>query len=206
LDHLPVFLNVKGQRALVVGNGTLAARKADLLIRAGCDLTVIAPEPNGDLAHLLQQDNIRHSTGRLGASDLEDCVIAFGASADEEINQELHSLAKAAGIPVNVSDNPALCDFVMPALVDRSPLLIAIGSGGTTPLLTRMLKARFETSIPASYGRLAEFAGEYRDQVKQSIPDMTRRRRFWETMIDGPIAEHLFSGQDRDRWRQATAR
>jgi len=198
LDHLPVFLNVKGQRALVVGNGTLAARKADLLLRAGCDLTVVAPEPNGDLAHFLQQEKVRHKTGRLGADDLDDCVIAFGASADDAINQALYDLAKAARIPVNVSDNSALCDFVMPALVDRSPLLIAIGSGGTTPLLTRMLKARFETSIPASYGRLAEFAGEYRDQVKQSVPDMTRRRRFWETMIDGPIAEHLFSGQESE--------
>ncbi|RLA35444.1 MAG: uroporphyrinogen-III C-methyltransferase [Gammaproteobacteria bacterium] len=198
MDHLPVFLNVKGQRALVVGNGTLAARKADLLLRAGCDLTVVAPEPNGDLAHLLQQEKVRHKTGRLGADDLDDCVIAFGASVDDAINQELYDLAKAARIPVNVSDNPTLCDFVMPALVDRSPLLIAIGSGGTTPLLTRMLKARFETSIPASYGRLAEFAGEYRDQVKESLPDMTRRRRFWETMIDGPIAEHLFSGQESE--------
>ncbi|RLA32025.1 MAG: siroheme synthase, partial [Gammaproteobacteria bacterium] len=150
MDHLPVFLNVKGQRALVVGNGTLAARKADLLLRAGCDLTVVAPEPNSDLAHLLQQEKVRHKTGRLGADDLDDCVIAFGASADDVINQELYDLAKAARIPVNVSDNPTLCDFVMPALVDRSPLLIAIGSGGTTPLLTRMLKARFETSIPAS--------------------------------------------------------
>ncbi len=198
MDHLPIYLNVKGQRALVVGNGTLAARKADLLLRAGCNLTVIAPEPNGDLAHLLQDQQVRHKTGRLRADDLDDCVVAFGASSDSATNQQLYDLAKAAGVPVNVSDNPALCDFVMPALLDRSPLLIAIGSGGTTPLLTRMLKARFESSIPAAYGRLAEFAGEYRDQVKESIPDTNRRRRFWETMIDGPIAEHLFSGQESE--------
>ena len=198
MDHLPVFLNVKGQRALVVGNGTLAARRADLLLRAGSDLTVIAPEPNGDLAQLLREGKVRHKTGLLVADDLDDCVVAFGASSDDKINQALYHLAKAAGIPVNVSDTPALCDFVMPAIVDRSPLLIAISSGGTTPLLTRMLKARFETSIPAAYGRLAEFSGEYRDQVKESIPEMTRRRRFWETMIDGPIAEHLFSGQEAE--------
>jgi uroporphyrin-III C-methyltransferase/precorrin-2 dehydrogenase/sirohydrochlorin ferrochelatase len=198
LDHLPIFLNVKGQRALVVGNGTLAARKADLLLRAGCDLTVIAPEPDGDLARLLQEEQVRHKTGHLRADDLDDCVVAFGASSDTATNQELYDLAKAARIPVNVSDNPALCDFVMPALLDRSPLLIAIGSGGTTPLLTRMLKARLETSIPAAYGRLAEFAGEYRDQVKETFPDMNQRRRFWETMIDGPIAEHLFSGQETE--------
>ncbi len=181
---------------MVVGDGTLAARKADLLLRAGCDLTVIAPAPNKDLARLLQEQQITHKTGDLGADDLDDCVIAFGASADTAVNQKLHSLAHAAGIPVNISDNPELCDFIMPALVDRSPLLVAIGSGGTSPLLTRMLKARFETTIPAAYGRVAEFAGKYRQRVKDSIPNMTRRRRFWETMIAGPIAEHLFSGQE----------
>ena len=196
MDHLPIFLNVKGQRALVVGEGTLAARKADLLVRAGCDLTVIAPTPNKDLARLLREQQITHKTGDLVADDLDGCVIAFGAASDTAVNRKLHGLATAASIPVNISDDPELCDFIMPALVDRSPVLIAIGSGGTSPLLTRMLKARFETTIPAAYGRVAEFAGQYRQRVKDSIPNMTRRRRFWETMIAGPVAEHLFSGQE----------
>ena len=187
---------MKGQRALVVGDGTMAARKADLLLRAGCNLTVIAQSPNDDLARLLQERDITHKTGDLVADDLDGCVIAFGASSDAATNEKLHSLAGKAGVPVNTSDNPDLCDFIMPALVDRSPVLLAIGSGGTSPLLTRMLKARFETSIPAAYGRVAEFAGEYRERVKDAIPDLTKRRCFWETMIDGPIAEHLFSSQE----------
>ena len=196
MDHLPIFLNVKGRRALVVGGGTLAARKADLLVRAGAEITVLATTMNDDMTRLVEEHHIDHKTHQLSESDLDGCVVAFGASDDNEVNQNLHNLASAARVPVNVSDNPDLCDFVMPALVDRSPLLVAIGSGGTSPLLTRMLKARFETDIPAAYGRLAEFAGEYRDRVKDSIPDMTRRRRFWETMIAGPIAEHLFSAQE----------
>jgi len=196
LDHLPIFLNVKGRRALVAGGGTLAARKADLLVRAGCDLTIVAPTLNDDMARLVQENEIKYKTDELSEDDLAGCVVVFGASEDDQTNQELRDLATAAGVPVNVSDDPDRCDFIMPSLVDRSPLLIAIGSGGTSPLLTRMLKARFETDIPAAYGRLAEFAGEYRDRVKDSIPDMTRRRRFWETMIAGPIAEHLFSAQE----------
>jgi uroporphyrin-III C-methyltransferase/precorrin-2 dehydrogenase/sirohydrochlorin ferrochelatase len=96
---------------------------------------------------------------------------------------------------VNVADNAENCDFTMPAVVDRTPLLIAISTGGSSPLLTRMLKARFETTIPAAYGRLAEFAGSYRDRIKAMVPDLTRRRRFWESMISGPVAEHLFSSQ-----------
>ena len=196
MDHLPVFLNIKGKPVLVVGGGKLAARKADLLLRAGCRLTVIAPDPNEDLDRLMQKYPVRHKTDELCEDDVRGCVLAFGASPDGAINQRLHDLAAAAGIPVNISDNTELSDFIMPALVDRSPLLIAIGSSGAAPLLTRMLKARFETDIPAAYGRLAEFAGSYRGRVKDAIPDITRRRRFWETMIAGPVAEHLFSGQE----------
>jgi len=196
VDHLPIFLNVKGRRALVVGGGTMAARKADLLVRARCDLTVVAETLNDDMARLVQENGVKHKTGELNADDIDGCVVVFGASKDDAINQELCDLAHAAGIPVNISDDPDRCDFIMPSLVDRSPLLVAIGSGGTSPLLTRMLKSRFETTIPAAYGRLAEFAGTYRDRVKDAIPDLTRRRRFWETMIAGPIAEHLFSAHE----------
>jgi uroporphyrin-III C-methyltransferase/precorrin-2 dehydrogenase/sirohydrochlorin ferrochelatase len=148
------------------------------------------------MARLVRENGVKQKTGALSADDIDSCIVAFGASEDDAINQELCDLAHAAGVPVNISDDTDRCDFIMPSLVDRSPLLVAIGSGGTSPLLTRMLKARFETSIPAAYGRLAEFAGEYRDRVKAAIPNMTRRRRFWETMIDGPIAEHLFSARE----------
>jgi uroporphyrin-III C-methyltransferase/precorrin-2 dehydrogenase/sirohydrochlorin ferrochelatase len=196
LDYLPIFLNVKGRRALIVGGGTMAARKADLLVRADCDITVVATTLNDDLAHMVKEHQLKHKTGELSADDVDGCVVAFGSSEDEAVIQRLCELAKAAGVPVNISDSPDHCDFIMPALVDRSPLQVAVGSGGTSPLLTRILKARFETTIPAAYGRLAEFAGSYRQRVKDALPDMTRRLRFWETMIAGPIAEHLFSAQE----------
>jgi uroporphyrin-III C-methyltransferase/precorrin-2 dehydrogenase/sirohydrochlorin ferrochelatase len=195
MDHLPIFLNVKGTRSLVVGGGFLAARKADLLLRAGCKLTVLAPTLGEELAHLAQTQDFEHKMGELSAEDLAGCKVVFGCSRDKAINRKLCELAEAAGILVNITDDPGSCDFIMPAIVDRSPLLVAIASSGTSPLLTRMLRARFETDIPAAYGRLAEFAGSYRDRIKKSIPNGTRRRRFWETMIAGPVAEHIFSGQ-----------
>jgi uroporphyrin-III C-methyltransferase/precorrin-2 dehydrogenase/sirohydrochlorin ferrochelatase len=195
MDHLPIFLNVRGTRSLVVGDGFLAARKADLLLRAGCKLTVIAPTLGDELAHLAQRHDFDHKTGELTAQDLAGCKVVFGCSRDQAINRKLCDLAEAAGILVNITDDPGSCDFIMPAIVDRSPLLVAIASSGTSPLLTRMLRARFESDIPAAYGRLAEFAGSYRDRIKKSIPNGTRRRRFWETMIAGPVAEHIFSGQ-----------
>ncbi len=195
MDHLPIFLNVKGTPSLVVGGGFLAARKADLLLRAGCKLTVLAPSLGDELAHLADTHDFIHKTSELSAEDLAGCQVVFGCSHDSAINQKLCDLAAAAGILVNVTDKPDNCDFIMPAVLDRSPLLVAIASGGTSPLLTRMLRARFETTIPAAYGRLAEFAGSYRDRIKVLIPNMNQRRRFWESMISGPVAEHLFSGQ-----------
>jgi len=195
MDHLPVFLNLKNARALVVGNGTIAARKADLLLRAGCSLTVIAPELSEELVALTDNYSFEHKTTDLSADDLKGCVVVFGCCKDDAVNQKLYDLATEAGILVNVSDNTEKCSFIMPAVVDRTPLLIAISSGGTSPLLIRSLKAHFETTIPAAYGRLAEFAGSYRDRIKNLIPNLTRRRRFWENMISGPVAEHVFSSQ-----------
>jgi uroporphyrin-III C-methyltransferase/precorrin-2 dehydrogenase/sirohydrochlorin ferrochelatase len=195
MQHLPIFLNVQGKRTLIVGSGVAAARKADLLLRAGSDLKVVTPELGDELSHLAETFEFRHQATPLKAEDLEGCMIAFGCAEDDSLNQELRELAASKGIMVNVTDKTEDCDFIMPAVVDRTPLLIAISSGGTSPLLVRMLKARFETTIPAAYGKLAEFAGNYRDRIKTLIPNMTRRRRFWESMVSGPVAEHLFSSQ-----------
>ncbi len=195
MDHLPIFLDLNGKRVLLVGGGTIAARKADLLLRAGADLTVIAPVIDDELATLARDHEFTHKSGALTTDDVAASVIAFGCSPDDSVNMRLCEIAASVGVPVNVSDRTEHCDFIMPAIVDRSPLLIAISSGGTSPLLVRMLKARFETTIPAAYGRLAEFAGSYRDRIKAKVPNLIRRRRFWEAMVSGPVAEHLFSNQ-----------
>jgi len=195
MEHLPIFLDLNGKRTLIVGGGVIAARKADLLLRAGSEVTIVAPELGDELILLKETHAFNHKAGCLTAEDLNGCVVAFGTAEDDSLNDELCELAATAGILVNVSDKTESCDFIMPAIVDRTPLLVAISSGGTSPLMVRMLNARFETTIPAAYGRLAEFAGSYRDRIKELIPNLTRRRRFWEAMVSGPVAEHLFSNQ-----------
>jgi uroporphyrin-III C-methyltransferase/precorrin-2 dehydrogenase/sirohydrochlorin ferrochelatase len=164
-------------------------------LRAGSEVTIVAPELGDELKMLNETHAFNHKVEKLIAEDLNGCVVAFGTAEDDRLNDDLCELAASAGILVNVSDKTESCDFIMPAIVDRTPLLVAISSGGTSPLLVRMLKARFETTIPAAYGRLAEFAGSYRDRIKELIPNLTRRRRFWEAMVSGPVAEHLFSNQ-----------
>ena len=196
MNNLPLFFAMQDRRVVIAGGRLAAARKADLMVRAGCAVTIVAPSLNEDLTMLAEKGRLVHKTEPLAAVDLEGCVIAVGASEDGAINEHLHELAKAAGIPVNIVDRPDLCDFIMPAVVDRSPLLIAVSSGGAAPLLTRILKARFETLIPSAYGRLARFAGDYRDRVRDTLPRAAVRLRFWERLFDGPIAEQLFSGQE----------
>jgi uroporphyrin-III C-methyltransferase/precorrin-2 dehydrogenase/sirohydrochlorin ferrochelatase len=198
MDLLPVFQDVKGRPALVVGGGTAAARKAELVSRAGASLTVIAPELGDDMARLVAERGIVHRTGDVGPADLEGCALAFGASDDMALNERVHELAVAAGVPVNVVDRPELCQFIMPAILDRDGVVVAVSSGGDAPLLTRMMKARFETLVPAAYGRLARFGGAWRDRVKAAITDGDLRRRFWENVFEGPVAELVFSGRESE--------
>ncbi len=198
MDLLPVFQDVKGRSVLVVGGGTAAARKAELVSRAGASVTVIAPELGDDMARLAAERGLAHRSGEVSAADLEGCALAFAASEDKALNERVHALAVAAGVPINVVDRPELCQFIMPAILDRDGVVVAVSSGGDAPLLTRMMKARFETLVPAAYGRLARFGGAWRDRVKAAIADGDLRRRFWEKVFEGPVAELVFSGRESE--------
>ncbi len=197
MDYLPVFMNMAGRRALVAGGSLRAARKIELLLRAGAQVVVVAPELENELADLAKHGGFDHHPGPLTADALAGCSLAYGASDDEAVNRQLHDLAAAAGIPVNIVDQPTLCSFIMPAVIDRSPLMVAISTGGKSPALARLLKERLETLLPGAYGRLARFAGQYRERVRQLLPDETLRRRFWENVVRGPIAERIFAGRDK---------
>ncbi|MCP3672881.1 MAG: uroporphyrinogen-III C-methyltransferase, partial [Gammaproteobacteria bacterium] len=195
MEFLPIFLKSKDQRIAVVGGGVAAARKVDILMRSKCDITVYASELGAELHVLKTANKIEHCTDPVTVENLKGCIAAIGAAKNADENIALSELAKVASVPVNIVDNPPLCDFIMPATVDRSPIIIAVSSSGTTPLLARLLRSRIETAIPAAYGRLAEFAGSYRDRVKVAVTDGKRRLRFWEVMTNGPIAEHILAGK-----------
>jgi len=197
MSHFPIVLKVEGRRALVVGGGRQAARKVELLLDAGAEVTVIAPRLEEDFSRLSKNPRLHHLDAALDAEALKGCVLAIGASeADESLNERLYALATEREIPVNVVDSPELCSFIMPAVVNRAPLMIAISTGGQAPILSRILRARFETLLPAAYGRLTEFAGAQRARVKEALHDPTLRRRFWERVVLGPVAERIFAGEE----------
>lgn len=196
MEYFPVFLDLKNRLCLLVGGGDIATRKGRLLSKAGARLRVVAPEISSELRELVAQNNGELREREYQTSDLNDCVIAIAATDIETLNEQISADAQARNLPVNVVDSPTLCTYITPAIIDRSPLVIAISSGGESPVLARLIRAKLETLIPTSYGRLAQIASSWRDRVKARFDDGDSRRRFWEKILQGPAAELALNGQE----------
>lgn len=195
MDFLPIYLNVRDQPCLVVGGGEVAARKASLLLRAGARVTVVAPVLARNLSTMLAKGEVEHRARSFEPGDLNGILVVIAATDDEAVNRAAADEAKRRRIPVNVVDRPDLCSFIMPSIIDRSPILVAVSSGGASPVLARLLRAKLETAIPAAYGRLASLVAGFRTQVKQRFVRSADRRVFWEKILQGPVAEMMFTGR-----------
>ena len=198
MHSLPIFLKLANQPCLVVGGTLAAARKADLLLRAGGSVTVLATALHEEFTPLRANPQLAVDFRPFTEDDLNGKVIVFAASDDEVLDRQVSSLAMDRGLPVNVPDRLELCSFVMPSIIDRSPVVAAISSGGVSPVLARLIRARLETTIPAAFGRLAELAGEFRKTVKNKITNSHKRRSFWESILQGHVAELVYAGKDED--------
>lgn len=194
VEHLPIFLDIKDQPCLVVGGGPVALRKLELLRRAGARIRLVAPVLVADLAALLADPRLEHQARQFEDADLDGVRLAIAATDDRAVNRHVGDLAKARGIPVNVADQPADCSFIMPSIIDRSPVVVAVSTGTASPVLARMIRARLESLVPAGYGRLAELCARYRDRVKERFEQQRDRRRFWDRVLQGGVAERVFSG------------
>ena len=202
MNFLPVFYDIKDQHCLVVGGGAIAARKAELLLRAGGKVCVVAPQIGERVLEMAEDHTLVIEQREFDESDLDTAVCVIAATDDEAVNAEISHQAKARKIPVNVVDNPGLCSFIMPSMIDREPVQIAISTGGVSPVLARMLRSKLESCIPGAYGELARLADEFRGAVKQNLPDVETRRRFWEDILDGQVAELVFAGRIEDAREQ----
>jgi uroporphyrin-III C-methyltransferase/precorrin-2 dehydrogenase/sirohydrochlorin ferrochelatase len=197
MDFLPIFMNLRGQRCLVVGGGEVAVRKAALLQEAGAKVRVVSPELIGALKEQAADGVIEHRQGQFEPADLEGVALVIAATDDAAVNRQVSELARERQLPVNVVDNPELCSFIVPSIIDRSPVQIAVSTGGSSPVLARLLRARLEAAIPSAYGRLATMVEAFRDKVKARFGNVNERRKFWEMVLQGKIAEMVFSGKDK---------
>ncbi len=196
MDFFPIFLDVKNRPCLVVGGGEVAARKIGMLLQSQARVTVVSPELCPAVRELADKGAIEYHQTRFIPEFLDEAILVIAATDDTIVNAEVSVAAKELRIPVNVVDSPDLCTFIMPSVIDRSPIVVAVSSGGAAPVLARTLRARMETLIPASYGRLGALAGSFRDKVKAHFKRPADRRLFWEKIIQGPVAEMVFAGQD----------
>jgi uroporphyrin-III C-methyltransferase/precorrin-2 dehydrogenase/sirohydrochlorin ferrochelatase len=194
MDFFPIFLDIKNRPSLVVGGGNVAARKVALLLKAQGKIRVISPELCADLKATLEKGLIEHVAREFQSQDLDDAYLVIAATANPQVNRQVSEAASSRHLPVNVVDQPELCTFITPSIIDRSPVVAAISTGGASPVLARIIRSRLETLIPAGYGRLAELANRFRDRVKARFQDPTDRRLFWEKVLQSGVAERVFSG------------
>jgi uroporphyrin-III C-methyltransferase/precorrin-2 dehydrogenase/sirohydrochlorin ferrochelatase len=202
VDYLPINLRLRDRPAVLIGAGVVAARKARFLFGAGARLTVIAPEQDPQFAALGEEYSFNWQRRRYRRGDLNGAVLVIAATPDRRVNEAVHAEARARAIPVNVVDSPDLCSFIFPAIVDRSPLTVAISSSGASPVLARSVRSRIEAMLPAATADIARFGRLHRDRIRAAGRDETDRRRIWEQIIDGQIAQLLLS----NRWQEAEQR
>jgi uroporphyrin-III C-methyltransferase/precorrin-2 dehydrogenase/sirohydrochlorin ferrochelatase len=194
MDFLPIFLRIRDRDCVVIGGGEVAARKVALLRRAGGRIRVVSPALGPTLARLAADGEVTHSARPFQRGDTAGAVLVIAGTDDAGVNRQVAAEAEANGIPVNVVDSPDFGSFIVPSVIDRSPVLVAVSSGGASPVLARLIRTRLESVIPAAYGRLADLAARYRDQVKAAFAHPADRRRFWDRVLQGAVAERVFSG------------
>jgi uroporphyrin-III C-methyltransferase/precorrin-2 dehydrogenase/sirohydrochlorin ferrochelatase len=206
MEFLPLFHKLQGSHVLVVGGGEIALRKSRLLVDAGALIRVVAPAVESQLQALVDASGGEVRLRGYAEADLEGCQLIIAATDDQALNAQVSDDAKRRCVPVNVVDAPALCSVIFPAIVDRSPLVVAVSSGGDAPVLARLIRAKLETWIPSTYGELAGLAARFRARVKQLYPDVTQRRAFWEEVFQGPIADRQLAGQGAEAERLLEAK
>ena len=195
MDYYPLFAELTGQPCLVVGGGEVALRKVRQLLRAGAQVTVNAPELCPELTALASRDAISHAAASFDPALIGSHLLIIAATSDAAVNESVAAASRAQLRLCNVVDDGPASSFIVPSVVDRSPIVVAVGSGGEAPLLARVLRQRLDDWLPARLGELALWIGEWRRRAGDRLGSYRDRVRFWQDIVDGPIAEQLLDGR-----------
>jgi len=185
MQYLPIHFDTRGASILIVGGGPAAEAKLRTLLKTEADLTVVAQEISAEITRWAEQRKLHHLGRSFTASDLDGVSLVYAATEDDAKNGEIADLAAARQIPANAADYKDACRFITPALVDRAPVTVSIGTEGTSPALARALKADLETRLPPETGAFALKTKVLRDKVKAILPDLADRQRFWARIFGG---------------------
>ncbi|EMH4032079.1 siroheme synthase [Klebsiella oxytoca] len=202
MDYLPIFADLKQRPVLVVGGGDVAARKVDLLQRAGAEIRIVAQSLSPELEQQRQQGQLLWLGKTFDPPQLDDVFLAIAATDDNALNAAVFAEADKRRVLANVVDDQPRCSFIFPSIIDRSPLVVAVSSSGQAPVLARLLREKLEALLPASLGQMAQVAGRWRGQVKQRLASIGERRSFWEKTFGGRFATLVANGQTAQAERQ----
>jgi uroporphyrin-III C-methyltransferase / precorrin-2 dehydrogenase / sirohydrochlorin ferrochelatase len=194
MDYLPVFLDLRDRLTLVVGGGAVALRKVELLLKSGARVRVVAPALHSELALYRDAGRIEHHAVPFEPAHFETVALAIAATDNREVNHAVAAAGAGRGVFVNVVDDGEASSCIMPAIVDRSPVIVAIGSSGQSPTLVRRVRTQLEALLPERLGELARLAGRARERVSRALPDINHRRRFWDRLFAGSIASKVYAG------------
>ena len=196
MKHLPIFVTIRNKSCVVIGGGLVATRKVNSLLESGANITVVSPVITAEIKQQIVSKEIVHHAREFVESDLEGAYLVFAATDNREVNRNIGDLAQAQHQLVNIADDPDNCNFVLPSVLDRSPVVIAVSTGGASPVLARQLRMQLEAMIPSACGRLAGITEEYREKVKRFFPKQIQRKQFWENALKGPVSELVYAGQE----------
>ncbi len=195
MDYLPIFVDLRDRLVVVVGGGVVAFRKVEHLLKSQARVRIVSPDLHADLARLRDAGRLLHDATVFTPLSLDGAALVIAATDVEAVNEAVSQAARARGIWVNVVDDVARSQFIFPAIVDRSPLIIAVGTAGSSPSLARRVRTQIETLLPERLGQLAQFAGRWRHAAKAAFPDLPARLRFWDRFFASPLAAQLLAGQ-----------
>ncbi|ELR63366.1 Siroheme synthase [Photobacterium marinum] len=198
MDYLPIFADLKRRPCLVVGGGEVAWRKTRMLLKAGADVRVIAPELNADFRRAVQSGEVTHFADEFSPSDLDGIFLAIAATDRKAVNALVYQSANQRQVMVNVVDDTQRCSFIVPSVVDRSPIIVAISSSGRAPVLARLIREKLEATLPQHLGRMAEIAGRFRARLAKTVMTLSGRRHFWEQAFNGRFSDLVAAGREQE--------
>jgi uroporphyrin-III C-methyltransferase/precorrin-2 dehydrogenase/sirohydrochlorin ferrochelatase len=202
MNYFPIFLTANKINAIVIGGGEVAARKIELLLKTTTKITVMSKEVNSSVERLINSNKINWLDHNYQKGLLESFNLVIAATDNSTVNYEIFEEAEKLKLLINVVDQPELCSYITPAIIDRSPILIAMSSSGSAPILLRMLREQIEKTLPDGYGKLADFSLKFRDHVKARVKGLRNRRTFWEATLRGTIGNAILQGNSQQAEQQ----
>jgi len=205
MKYFPIFLDAKHINAIIIGGGDVAARKIELLLKTTTNITIMSATLSMSVERLINTHQLNWLKHNYKNGYLSSYNLVIAATDNTEVNQSVAQESTALKLLTNVVDQPELCTYITPAIIDRDPMLIAMSSSGSAPILLRMLREQIEKTLPNGYGKLADFSLKFREHVKARVKGIRNRRTFWEKTLRGSIGESILNGNTKDAEQQLIA-